>query len=201
MSKPDAFYPPKEEFGKAAAANYRPKPFYFIQTSPEGEVRIPCWSSDPELLATLMLKLLANLPDQVRVLVKVKAESAEDADWHRYHGYCRKRAVEHAITKFRKFLLRDSGHQFLVRDPDSSEYFALDDYGILWLYPSDKTREELLAAMGFENKIQELISDRGCWKRKLPDAQERLRELIDFLLLEDVETAKEPIKPDEKPPR
>lgn len=200
MSESERFFPPKGEFGKAAAPNYDPKPFYFLQTSPEGEFRIPCWSPDPELLAALMLKLLADFPDEVRVLVKVKAESAENADWHRYHGYCSKRAVERAITKFRRFLLRDSSHQFLVRDPDSGEYFALDDYGILWLYPTDRPRQELLTAMGFEDKLQELIYAHGCWTRQLPDSQQRLRKLIDFLLLEDVEASEEQTGPGEKPP-
>lgn len=200
MSKQDAFYPPKGKFGKAAATNYSPKPFYFVQTSPQQEVRIPCWSFDPELLAELMLKLLADFPDQVSVLTKFKPESDEDSDWHRYHGLCSNRAVEHAIAKFRKFLLQDSSHQFLVRNPDTGEYFALDDYGILWLYPADKPREDVLTATGFENKLQELIYERGCWKRRLPDSQQRMRELVDFLLLEDVAVPEKQIDPEERPP-
>ena len=176
--------------GKAAAPNYCPAPFYFVQTAPNGDIRIPCWSSDPATLGDLMLKVLAAFPADVSVLIKTRVEdgSAEDP-WRRFHGYCSKKAVEHVLIRFREFLLRDSTHQFLVRNTDSGEYFALDDYGVLWLYPNDRSIEGLLKSMGFEDKAQELIYERGCWKYTPGNSEQKRQELIDFLLLSDVESA------------
>jgi hypothetical protein len=185
----DALYP-DGPLGKAAAPNYCPKPFYFVQVAPSGKVRIPCWSSDPAPLADLMLKWMADFPDEVAVLLKVEQDqpSANGDPWSRYYGTCKKGAVVRAFEMFRDFVLTDSTHQICIRNPETEEYFAFDECGVLWLYPNERKIEAMAASLGFENKLQSLISDQGYWSHILSDSAERRRALVEFLMLEAVDS-------------
>jgi hypothetical protein len=196
------FDPNKLEIrSKAVAPDYHPGPFYFVQSSETGAIRIPCWSQDPSPLGEIMLEILQLFPEEVGILIKARLESPHeysksDDEWIRYHGYSHKRAVQTAFAKFRKFLLRDSTHQFMARNPDTGEYFAFDDYGILWIYSENAKFRDILTSHKFLEKFQPLIYEGSVWKFIAPDSQDQLRELVDFLMLEEVQKS-EPEEPQE----
>lgn len=194
MSKFREFDPNKIEINsKAVSPDYHPEPFYFVETSETGEIRMPCWSPDVASLAKIILEILKSFPKEVAVLVKARkdpspAESEESDNWVRYHGYCGNVAVQNAFAKFRRFLLCDSTHQFMARNPDTGEYFAFDDCGILWIYSDDQRFQDLLVANGFrKTDRQPLISDGPVWRLTAPNSSGQLQELADFLMLDEVD--------------
>jgi hypothetical protein len=177
---------------KAVAPEYHPEPFYFVQTSNSGATRIPCWSQDPAPLAEVILELLHLFPEQVDVLIKVRidppsVDREDDDEWNRFHGFAKNRVVQTAFAKFRKFLLCDSTHQFMVRNPDTGEYFAFDDYGVLWIYSENTKVVEVLTTRGFIKQVQPLIYEGAVWKFTAPNSSSQLRSLVDFLMLVEVQ--------------
>lgn len=198
MGDPKEFDPNKIKIdSKAVSPDYNPGPFYFAETSETGEVRMPCWSPDPASLMEIMLEALKAFPEEVGVLIKVRVETSStqpEADkWVRFFGYCNKRAVQNALARFRKFIQCDSTHQFMVRNTDTGEYLAFDDYGILWIYSKDLKFIDILQERGFcEKKGQTLIYDGPSWRLTAPDSTGQLKQLVDFLMLHEAEKSEQP---------
>ena len=127
---PNEFDPNKIKIdSKAVSPDYNPGPFYFVEASETGEIRMPCWSPDPDPLMEIMLELLKTFPEDVGVLIKARVETSstqpKEDEWLRFFGYCNKRGVQNAVVRFRKFIQCDSTHQFMVRNTDTGEYLAL----------------------------------------------------------------------------
>jgi hypothetical protein len=200
MGDPNKFDPNKIKIdSKAVSPDYNPGPFYFVEASQTGEVRMPCWSPDPAPLMEIMLETLNGFPEEVGVLIKARVETSsthpEEDEWVRFFGYCNKRAVQNAVARFRKFIQCDSTHQFMVRNTDTGEYLVFDDYGILWIYSGDPKFIEILQGRGYsEKKGQKLIYEGPSWRLTAPDSAGQLRQLVDLLMLHEAEKS-EPPKP------
>jgi hypothetical protein len=184
---------------KAVSPDYNSGPFYFVEASETGEIRMPCWSPDPDPLMEIMLELLKAFPEDVGVLIKARVETSstqpKEDEWLRFFGYCNKRAVQNAVVRFRKFIQCDSTHQFMVRNTDTGEYLAFDDYGILWIYSENPKFKEILQGRGFsEKKGQPLINEGPTWRLTAPDSAGQLRQLVDLLMLHEAEKS-EQLKP------
>ena len=193
MGNFDEFDPNKLEItSKAVSPDYAPEPFYLVETSESGETRLPCWSTDPASLMEIILEVLKTFPEEVEMLIKAKtesdtADSHESDEWIRFHGYSSNRAVQNALTRFHKFLVCDSTHQFMVRNTETGEYLCFDDYGILWIYSGDEKFKKLLVARGFKEKDdQPLIYEGPVWRFTAPNPKDQLKELADFLMLDEV---------------
>ena len=200
MGDPNQFDPNKYDIkSKTFSPDYNPEAFYFVEASETGEVRMPCWSNDSDSLWEIILEVLKSFPEEVGVLTKRRVETEQpgrEDEWVRFFGYCSNRVVETALSRFRKFLLRDSTHQFLFRNTETGEYLAFDDYGILWIYSEDKKFKDLLDRRGFcEKPGQPLIYDGPLWRLTAPDSADQMKELVHFLMLEEVETPEQPKPP------
>jgi hypothetical protein len=200
MGDPNEFDPNKIKIdSKAVSPDYNPGPFYFVEASETGEIRMPCWSLDPDPLMEIMLELLKAFPEDVGVLIKARVETSltqpKEDEWLRFFGYCNKRTVQNAVVRFRKFIQCDSTHQFMVRNTDTGEYLAFDDYGILWIYSENPKFKEILQGRGFsEKKGQPLINEGPTWRLTAPDSAGQLRQLVDLLMLHEAEKS-EQLKP------
>lgn len=184
---------------KAVSPDYNPEPFYFVEASETGEVRMPCWSPDPAPLIEIMLQALNGFPEEVGVLLKARVETsltqADQDEWVRFFGYCNKRAVQNVVARFRKFIQCDSTHQFMVRNTDTGEYLVFDDYGILWIYSEDPKFMHFLQKRGYsEKKGQKLICEGPIWRLTAPDSADQLRQIVDLLMLNEAKKS-EPPKP------
>lgn len=191
MSNFSQFDPNKLKINsKAVSPDYHPEAFFFVETTETGETRMPCWSPDPAPFIEIVFEILKSFPAEVEVLIKAKAESSVlnpdgPDEWIRFHGYASNQAVQTALTGFRKLLLCDSTHQFMVRSTETGEYLVFDDYGILWIYSDNEQFKELLVARGFKEKNQPLIYEGPVWRFTAPKGQ--LKELTDFLMLDEVD--------------
>lgn len=201
MGNPNEFDPNKIRINsKAVSPDYNPGPFYFVETSETGEVRMPCWSPDPAPLMEILLEALNAFPEEVGVLIKARVETSstqpEEEEWVRFFEYCNKRAVQNAVARFRKFIECDSTHQFMVRNTDTGEYLAFDDYGILWIYSEDPKFIDILQRRGYsEKKGQTLIYEGSIWRLTAPDSPGQLKQLVDLLMLQEVEKSEQPKPP------
>ena len=198
MGDPNKFDPNKIKIdSKAVSPGYNPRPFYSVDASETGEVRMPCWSPDPAPLVEIMLEALNGFPEEIGVLIKARVETSstqpEEDGWVRFFGYCNKRAVQNAVARFRKFIQCDSTHQFMVRNTDTGEYLVFDDYGILWIYSRDPKFIDILQGRGYsEKKGQTLVYEGPTWRLTAPDSGGQLRQLVDSLMLHEVKKSDQP---------
>ena len=138
--------------------------------------------------AKLVYDVLRRFSRHAKVLLKVDKQDAPDGPvWTRYHGEAPLAKVVDAIRASEPFVFQDGYTQLCVRDDDTGEYIALDEYGLLWIYADDDRFEEVCRAAGFEERPEELISGREHWRCALPDAPARRERFVKALCLDEVE--------------
>ena len=173
---------------KAVVEGYDPPPFFFAQTSPHGAVRWVAWTGKLPQLKQLVYGLLRLFSPHAQVLLKVdKKDVSDGAVWTRYHGEAPVAKVVHAIRDHERLIFQDGYTQLCVRDDDTGEYIALDEYGVLYIYAHDDRFTQTCRDCGFEERPETLISDQPHWRQALDDAAELRASLVKALHLEEVE--------------
>ena len=176
-------------FGKACAPGYKPAAFFFKQTSRQGELRLVAWSGNLDQVKSTYYKLLELFPDDVAVLLKTEPEDDEPQNrqrWIRFHGYSSVRDVREAIRAHEDYVFEDGHHQLFIRRMDTDEYFGLDEFGVLYIYPHDARRfVDVLESAGYAQRKNELLSDIGHWRYAPGNSDEMRESLISKLLLHD----------------
>ena len=173
---------------KAVVSGYAPSPFFYAQTSPSGAVRWVAWSGDVEQTRRLVYDVLKQFSPHAQVLLKVDKQDVPDGPvWTRYHGEAPLAKVVGAIRDNEPFVFQDGYTQLCVRDDDTGEYIALDEYGLLWIYADDDRFVEVCRRNGFEERPEHLISDGGHYRRSLADAAEQRDRFLRELDLEEVD--------------
>ena len=177
-----------DNFPKAVVSDYSPAPFFYAQTSPSGAVRWVAWSEDVRQTQRLVYDVLRLFSPHALVLLKVDKQDVPDGPvWTRYHGDAPLAKVVEAIRANEPFVFQDGYTQLCVRDDDTEEYIALDEYGLLWIYADDGRFAEVCRKNGFEERPEELISDRGHYRRTSPDSEEQRERFLSALNLQEVE--------------
>lgn len=157
--------------GKAYREGYEPRPFAFRQIYSEG-TRVAAWTADLGQLRRLLLAVLDEFPGDVEILFKTKTGAEED-DWQRYVGGVRKSALIDLLGPCEELVLSDGRSMLCVRRPDTREYLARDEHGILFLYLEGPRCLELCEQLGFENRVEEPIFAAPHWHVR-PKAAEQM---------------------------
>ena len=179
---------PSDTRPKAVVEGYAPAPFFFAQTSPDGAVRLVAWAPEVRPVEALLHAVLAEFSPHAQVLLKVGKQDVPDGPvWTRYHGEAPTARVAKAVRDFERLVFHDGYTQLCVRDDDTGEYLALDEFGLLWVYSDDPKFADLCRACGFEERVEELISDRPRWQCALDDGPELAERFVRELGLNEVE--------------
>lgn len=170
---------------KAARDGYHPSPFFFSQkNTADGSLRWLAWSSVGELMERLTNDVLQRFSEDLEVLLKIEKQDTSDGPaWSRFHGAAKRTEVCAAIESVRSLIYGDGYTQLCVRDSPTGNYIALDEYGILFIYWDDENIAHICREAGFEQRQHELISARPHWRKRIPDAADLQRQLIDLLRL------------------
>ena len=170
---------------KAVAKDYLPRPFHFAQTSPAGAIRRVAWTSDLSQLKSLAYAVLEQFSPDAYVLLKVDKQNVPDgAVWTRYHGEAPLAGVIQAIKDNERMIFQDGYTQLCVRDADSGDYIALDEYDLLWIYSNDPKFADICGNFGFEDRPEQLISQRPHWRCSLDDSPQLRDRFVSALILE-----------------
>jgi hypothetical protein len=169
---------------KALREGYLPEPFVFRQVSDQG-VRVVAWSSDLQRLKRGVLATLERFPNAVEVLFKTQTNGDGERDgWRRFVGMTDKATFIDLATTCEQLVYSDGGNTICIRRPDTGEYLALDEHGILFVYSSDPGFLKALEQVGFENRVEPLLFEAPHWHIRPPRAEELEQWFIKRLALE-----------------
>jgi hypothetical protein len=173
---------------KAVLQGYEPAAFYFRQSHPGGDERWVSWTPSLKMLKDTVYAILESFPDDVDVLWKhYDSEDAEgQPEWIRFCGTVAKSELIDSIRRYESFVFQDASNCLCVRRLDTDEYFALDHKGPLYIYSDSDWVPQLLARLGYENRIEKLITEGGHWSRTFPDNAETRSAIAARLHLEQV---------------
>lgn len=133
------------------------------------------WSSDYLNIRKALLALLDTFPAETDVLLKTRRGSSEIKEYDRWHGDVATPTIQQAISDFPGYVYQCGFDVLCLRNPETHEYLALDEYGLLWFYSREMQRETTFKNAGFEHKRNPLITDSGLWIVTLQNHEE-LRE-------------------------
>ena len=174
---------------KAAIANFHPHDFYYFdQTTFDGTdiSRFIAYTQEDEKLILLIKNILNLFSDNLEVLVKVQKNSDKKDDWNKYFCEISKSNLFKEIDKNTEYIIHDGSNQFYVKDPESGDYFALDDHGVFFIYSQNIKYEEILEVMNFERNKDIAIFEKPHSHVLLSNSDELLNKMIESFNLEEV---------------
>lgn len=169
---------------KALREGYCSNPFFYGQESSQGATRLVAWTPSLVQMKRLIYGVLQTFPKEGDVLFKIRVEPKKGhSRWTTYYGKVPLRKLLRAIKSNEVCVFQDGGTQLCVKRPDSGDYFAFDEDGIFFFYPNRPEIVALCRKAGFEQRVEEWISDRGHWNVEPKDAdklRERFRNYLDL---------------------
>ena len=171
--------------GKAVGPDYKPEPFYYRdETFPEAR-RFALWSADFRQVGDAMLALLETFPERVDVLLK--SSKADGEVYLRWAGNTGKADILAAIVEHSEYVFQCGYDVLCLKNPDTQEYIALDEFGIIWYYSNSDDCTVIFDNLGFINRVTPLVTEGGCWVISVENADELRNDFIAELGLKAVE--------------
>ncbi len=174
---------------KAAIKDFHPQDFYYFDqtTFNENEIsRFIAYTQEDEKLILLIKNILNLFSDNLEVLVNVQKDIDKKDNWIKYYCEKKKSDLFKEIDKNKEYIIYDGSNQFCVKDPESGDYFALDDHGVFFIYSQDIKYEEILEVMNFERNKNITIFEKPHSHVILGNSEELLHKLIEDFNLEKV---------------
>jgi hypothetical protein len=173
---------------KAVRQGYEPSAFFFTQRHDSGDSRLLAWAPSLVTLRYTIERLIKVLPASVEVLLKIQPDGessapSDDQIWERFYGVVPQEALLEAIARCDVFIFQDSRNQLCVRDPTSFDYIVLDNVGVIYVYSDAAAFRHVLVDAGFEERMEQLVSEAPYWTQTPEDGREQQREFVRLLRL------------------
>lgn len=164
---------------KAASKEFTTQPFYLIQSN----------GLDKRYVVSLRDKirirtLLAGFINQSKHSVQIKMRDLDNPNQPvDYSGELSKSRLHELITVHEDVIFHNGYHDLMFRNPDTGDYLAFDEHGLIFIY-TNEDYSEILRNFEAEYKPDEkLIYELKHWHYCLPEGQEKLAVMIkDFEL-------------------
>lgn len=160
---------------KATSKEFTTDPFYLIQSN----------GSDKRYVVSLKDKvrirtLLAGFINQSKSSIQIKVRDLDNPEKPiEYNGELDKSTLHRLMTQHEDVIFHYGYHELMLRNPDSGNYIAFDDHGLVFIY-TNQDYLEILKNLGAEYKPDEkLIYQINHWHYCLPDGREKFAEMIE----------------------
>lgn len=179
----------KKHVIKAAISDYAPADLYCADHMMHNGMdisRFVAYTQNPDTMSQLIKKVVKLLPESLEILVRVQKNPENPDEWTRYYAESTRERVLREYDNNLEFILHDGTNQFFVKDPESGDYFTLDDHGVLFIYSIDTRYEDILESMSFERHAEITLFDKPHEHLIRDDAPELLQKMVAGFGLEEV---------------
>lgn len=164
---------------KAASKEYIKDSFHLIQSN----------GSDKRYVVSIIEKirirtLLAGFINQSEDEIQIKIRDLDNPEKPiEYSGASSKSRLHELMTKHEDVIFHNGFHDLMLRNPDSGDYVAFDEHGLIFIY-TNQDYSEILKNLEAEYRPEEkLIYEFNHWHYCLPEGREKLADMIkDFEL-------------------
>lgn len=160
---------------KAGRSDYSESSFYYLDKFIPDCPRLVAWTQDFEQFYGTVFELLDLFPDHIEILLKRRINAPEEDDYERWKGNVRRENLGQAIAEYKDYVFGCGYETLCVMNPETGEYFVIDDFGLLWIYTHLEERKTFLQQHGFENRVAPLVTEGGCYVRG-KELQDQWRE-------------------------
>jgi len=165
---------------KAASANFTNDPFYLIQTNGYDK-RYVVSLREKEKLKSFFAEFI-NEADELQVRIRDLDKVDDPIE---FSGAATPNQLMEIMEKHEDIIYHHGKYDFMLRNPETGEYIAFDEHGLLFIY-TDGDYSKTLDTLGTEHRPDEaLIYEYDHWHFGLPEGAEKLKALINDLNLEE----------------
>lgn len=159
---------------KSESADSVKDPFYLIQSNGPNK-RYVLSLRDKTKISTFMAGFIDETESEVQIRIRDLDELENPTE---YSGEANKSRLHEMMAKHDEVIYHHGKYDFMLRNPDTGDYIAFDEHGLLFIY-TDQDYSEALDNLGAEHRPDEsLIYEFDHWHIGLPDGQEKLEALI-----------------------
>ncbi|MEP7128802.1 MAG: hypothetical protein ABI729_08040 [Chitinophagales bacterium] len=165
---------------KCASRDFKSSPFYLIQSNGPHKRFVASFQDAKKIklfLSTFIDSSAAQL--QIKIL---------DFDDHEnplvFDGQSTKAKLIDALDKYEELVFHDGYHDLMIRRPETGDYIAFDEHGLIFIYTQDNY-SDTLNKLGLAYKANEkLIYQFDHWHYRPANGKQDLKNLITELELE-----------------
>lgn len=168
---------------KCASQEYKAAPFFLIQSN-GSDKRFVVSFQDVEKIKLFFSSFL-NSSKRFQVKIRDYKDYENPID---FSGATSQGKLAEILISYRDIIFHDGYHDLMIRNPDTGEYIAFDEHGLLFIYTT-KNYSDILTKMSLEYKANEkLIYEVGHWHYRPANGGENLHKLIEELELQQEKT-------------
>lgn len=165
---------------KCISKEYDSNNFYLIQHNGENKrfvVSFPSPIKNKEFVEVYIHSIK-------NIFVEVKIVDLNDSqNPNELYARVNKDLLLQVLNKYSEFFFYDGFHELMVKTPDSSEYIALDEHGLIFIY-TDFNFSNFLEKQGLKYMPnQKLVYEFNHFHYRTPNAETNLKEIITLLSL------------------
>lgn len=162
---------------KCASYEFTKSPFYVIQSNGNDRRFIASFPDVQKIKQFLTLFIEQTLDE-----IQIKIADYDDANRPlEYEGQSSKSELQTTLEKYEDVVFHDGFHDLMLRRPETGDYIAFDDHGLVFIYTEDDYTN-ILEALGLIHKPDELlIYEYNHWHYRPPNGRKDLKDLINEL--------------------
>lgn len=164
---------------KAVSKEFTNKPFYLIQSNGTYK-RFVVSLKDKVRIKTLLSGFINQSQNNVQIKLRDLDNPKKPIE---YSGLLSKSKLHELMTIHEDVIFYNGYHDLMFRNPDSGDYLAFDEHGLIFIY-TNQDYSGVLKNLEAEYKSDEkLIYEFNHWHYCLPEGQKKLADMIkDFKL-------------------
>lgn len=163
---------------KATSSEFNPDDYFLIQTN-EDDKRYIISSQNKEKLHKIITDFLEQINDTVQIQLVVINEEDEE----QFFGDLNKNETLTILSKHSEVIFHHGFHDLMLRNPESGDYIAFDEHGLIFIYSNLDFRDYL-------NKLEiqylpneKIIYELNHLHYSIPNGNKLLNKLIEDLRL------------------
>jgi hypothetical protein len=164
---------------KCASRDFTKSPFYLIQIN-NSEKRYVVSFQDIEKIRSFILHFAGKAKGDLQIKIRDFSDRGNPVD---YTGTVTLEKLKEVLEAYEELLFHNGYHDLMLRLPESGEYIAFDEHGLMFIYTRGEYKP-LLESMNIPFKPEEkLIYEFDHWHYSPANGKEDLRKLITELNL------------------
>lgn len=165
---------------KCASKDFKTSPFYLIQSNGSDKRFVASFQDGQKIKQFLTLFIDKSL-DELQIKIRDFDNKENPID---FEGQTTKSKLKPTLDKYEEVVFHDGYHDLMLRRPETGDYIAFDEHGLVFIYTQDNY-SDTLEKLGLTYKEHEkLIYEFDHWHYRPANGRQDLKNLIDELGLE-----------------
>lgn len=165
---------------KCVSKDFKTSPFYLIQSNGSDKRFIVSFQDEKKIKQFLTLFIDQTL-DEMQIKIRDFDDKENPID---FEGQATKSKLNATLDKYEEVVFHDGYHDLMLRRPETGDYIAFDEHGLVFIYTQDNY-SDTLEMLGLSYKANEkLIYQFDHWHYRPANGRQDLKNLIDELGLE-----------------